>query len=125
MVYLFVKDGNVEHYADKEEAQRLFGYGEPDLEITEKQYDEAEGLFRIINGKIFLGKTKEEKKEDLATEKRSTRDGYLLETDKYMISDFPISENKKDEMKKYRQTLRDLPENKNFPDIEVPSIPVL
>ena len=126
MVYLFVtKDKKVEHYADKAEAQKLFGYGEPNKIITEEEYDKAEGLFRLINGKIFLGKTEEEKKEELATEKRRIRDGYLLQTDKYMISDFPLTSEKRKEIKEYRQILRDIPEKKEFPDVEIPSIPVL
>lgn len=126
MVYLFItKDKKVEAYANKEEAQKLMGYGEPDKEITEKEYDSAEGLFRLINGKIFLGKTKEEKKEDLAMQKREIRNSYLLQTDKYMINDFPINENQKETIKEYRQMLRDIPTQKGFPEIVIPPIPVL
>ena len=123
MVYLFItKQNTVEHYADKEEAQRLFGYGEPDLVITEEEYDQAEGLFRLINGKIFLGKTEEEKKEELAVEKRTIRDKYLQETDKYLLPDFPITKDNLTKVIEYRQTLRDLPEQKDFPDVEVPEL---
>ena len=126
MVYLFItKDKTVEHYADKKEAQDLFGYGEPDLEITEQQYDEAQGLFRLIDGKIFLGKTDEEKKEDKAVEVRQLRDYYLKQTDVYLLEDFPLNKTQKDVIIKYRQELRDLPSKKGFPYIDVPSIPKL
>ena len=123
MVYLFItKTKTVEHYADKEEAQRLFGYGEPDMVITEKQYDEAEGIFRLIDGKIFLGKTEEEKKEELSVEKRSIRDSYLKNTDKYVLSDFPITSKQKEKVLSYRKMLRDLPEQKDFPNIDIPKL---
>ena len=126
MVYLFItKDGNVEHFTNLKEAQELYGLGKPDMEISEKQYDEAEGLFRVIDGKIHLGKTKDELKEEKAQEKRNIRNCYLLQTDKYLIPDFPISDEKRKEIKEYRQILRDLPTEKDFPDIEVPAIPVL
>ena len=126
MVYLFItKDGKVEHFADKKEAQKLYGYGEPDMEITEKQYDKAEGLFRVIDGKIYLGKTKDELKEEKAQEKRNIRNCYLMQTDKYLIPDFPISDEKRKEIKEYRQILRDIPTQKGFPDIEIPTIPVV
>ena len=126
MVYLFItKDKTVEHYVDKEEAQKLFGYGEPDMVITEQQYDEAQGLFRLIDGKIFLGKTDEEKKEDKAVEVRQVRDSYLKQTDVYLLADFPLNKTQKDVIIKYRQELRDLPSAKDFPYIEVPSIPKL
>ena len=123
MVYLFItKTKTVEHYADKEEAQRLFGYGEPDMVITEKQYDEAEGIFRLIDGKIFLGKTKEEKREELSMEKRSVRDTYLKGTDKYVLPDFPITPEQKEKVLAYRKELRDLPEQKNFPNVDIPKL---
>ena len=123
MVYLFItKDKKVEHYANKLEAQKLFGYGEPDKIITEEEYNKAEGLFRLINGKIFLGKTDEEKKEELAIEKRVVRDKYLQQTDKYLLPDFPITKDDLVKIIEYRQTLRDIPQNKDFPDVDIPEL---
>lgn len=125
MVYLFVtKSNTVEPYADKEEAQRLFGYGEPDMTITDKEYEEADGIIRLIDGKIFIGKTENEKREELALEKRKIRDERLIKTDKFMITDFPISEKNKKIIKDYRQELRDIPQREQFPFIEIPDIPV-
>jgi hypothetical protein len=42
---------------------------------------------------------------------RTERDYLLNETDKYMVTDFPITEEKKQEILTYRQSLRDLPAN--------------
>ena len=39
---------------------------------------------------------------------RELRDEMLSKTDKYMISDFPINEEKREEWKEYRQKLRDI-----------------
>lgn len=50
---------------------------------------------------------------------RIERDGKLAETDKYMIPDFPISEEEREQYKTYRQYLRDLPEANGFPDVPV------
>lgn len=42
---------------------------------------------------------------------RTIRNNFLLQTDKYFISDFPISPEKKNIILNYRQQLRDLPQN--------------
>jgi hypothetical protein len=40
---------------------------------------------------------------------RKIRDGLLKETDKYAVSDFPMSDDERTAMTQYRQELRDLP----------------
>ena len=40
-----------------------------------------------------------------------------------MLSDFPISEEQKQELLMYRQALRDMPENPEFPDVPYPHKP--
>ena len=57
--------------------------------------------------------------ELLAQEKRAERDNLLAQTDKYMLSDFPITEEKLAQYKAYRQYLRDLPEQAGFPNVDV------
>lgn len=48
---------------------------------------------------------------------RETRNELLSETDKYFsISDYPISEEKKNEIRVYRQALRDIPQQDGFPN---------
>ncbi len=46
---------------------------------------------------------------------RSQRDMLLKESDKYMMSDYPISNDNKALVLAYRQALRDLPENTEDP----------
>lgn len=60
--------------------------------------------------------TKVNRDEQLARELRQTRNEELRETDVYMLSDYPITPEKRQEMLEYRQWLRDLPELDGFPD---------
>ncbi len=53
--------------------------------------------------------------EELAKEIRSKRDKLLRDTDKYLISDYPISPEDLEAVKAYRQALRDIPEQSGFP----------
>lgn len=45
---------------------------------------------------------------------RAVRNGYLTETDKYMIADFPITEEEREQYKAYRQYLRDHTKTENW-----------
>lgn len=58
--------------------------------------------------------------EEFAERKRRERDAKLSSTDKYMVIDFPISEEKRQQIKEYRQLLRDLTQNELWPDVEIP-----
>ena len=57
--------------------------------------------------------------DELAAQKRAERDSLLAQTDKYMLPDFPITEEKLVQYKAYRQYLRDLPEQAGFPNVDV------
>jgi len=50
---------------------------------------------------------------------RGYRDEKLLKTDKYMMPDFPITEEKREEWKIYRQALRDITTNISLADIVI------
>lgn len=54
-----------------------------------------------------------------AEELRAERDSLLEQTDKYMISDFPITDEERTQYKVYRQYLRDLPASWDFPNVEI------
>ena len=55
----------------------------------------------------------------LAQEKRAERDNLLAQTDKYMLSDFPITDEEREQYKAYRQYLRDVPAQPDFPSVEL------
>jgi len=50
---------------------------------------------------------------------RELRNSMLLESDKFMIPDFPITDEKREEWKVYRQLLRDLPENTDLNGLQM------
>ena len=56
----------------------------------------------------------EEKREKV----RFNRDQYLRETDKYMLSDYPVSEEEREKYRAYRRYLRDYPETAEWFDKE-------
>lgn len=62
--------------------------------------------------------------EDRAKAAREKRDRLLAETDFLLMPDYPISEEALEELKVYRQSLRDVPEQAGFPNtIEWPETP--
>ena len=58
--------------------------------------------------------------DKLASELRNKRNVLLQETDKYMIPDYPITEEQLEQVKIYREYLRDFTESANFPNIDEP-----
>lgn len=61
-------------------------------------------------------KTEEEKLNELATTIRSKRNSLLAETDYLLMPDYPISEEYLSRIKEYRQELRDITKQENFPE---------
>lgn len=62
--------------------------------------------------------------EELASIVRGNRDSKLSETDYLLASDYPISKENLDEVKAYRQALRDITEQTGFPkDVIWPDVP--
>lgn len=71
-------------------------------------------------------KTEEQKLNELATTIRSKRNLLLAETDYFLMPDYPISEEYLEKVKEYRQQLRDLTKQENFPTAVVfPKFPKL
>ncbi len=77
---------------------------------------DASGCLCLID---YPEKTTEEK----AALIRKKRNALLKQTDKYMLTDFPVSSEKRNEYKTYRQRLRDITKQSGFPDfVEFPTI---
>lgn len=88
------------------------------------KHDYISGNFTEINEcpdwKIQL------EKEVLSLDVRLERNKLLSDTDHLIQSDYPISDEKKQEIKVYRQALRDIPQQDGFPDNVVwPDKPVI
>lgn len=55
---------------------------------------------------------------------RDKRDNLIGETDYYLMPDYPSNPQNLEELKGYRQALRDVPEQKGFPrDVRWPDVP--
>ena len=66
-----------------------------------------------VNGEYVLTSSAEAIEQKQA-EVRAVRNQYLVETDKYMIPDFPITEEERQQYKDYRMYLRDYPETEGW-----------
>ena len=80
-VYLAIKGNVVIHHTDLSAMESMDGISQPDMTITEEEFYAADGLVRLINGRIFLGKTDAEKASEEAIEKIRVLKKNLAETD--------------------------------------------
>ena len=80
-VYLAIKGDGVIHHTDLSAMESMDGISQPDMTITEEEFYAAEGLVRLIDGNIFLGKTDAEKAREEALEKIRVLKSNLAETD--------------------------------------------
>ena len=58
-----------------------------------------------------------------ALSKRQWRDWELMQTDYLLMPDYPLAEDKRADLLRYRQSLRDYPASPGFPDCEQPVKP--
>lgn len=82
-----------------------------DSEHNVSDYIEANGEFVLKNEPKGL--------EVLAEEKRAIRNQYLTDADKYMIPDFPVSDEERALWIKYREYLRNITKDPKFPNVDV------
>lgn len=85
----------------------------PSIKLSEQQWNEAlTGEYKVVKGKHVNGRVEEE--VDISSIRQS-RNRKLAESDWTQLPDSPLSEEKKEEWKVYRQKLRDItkPENIN------------
>ena len=81
MVYLAIKDGGVVHHTSLQALKEMDGIEKPDMEISNEEFEAAGCLVRLIKGKIFIGKTKEEKTAEENEQKVNVLKQKLAETD--------------------------------------------
>ena len=62
--------------------------------------------------------------DELESQVRAERNRKIAETDYYMMSDYPSNPQNLEELKVYRQALRDVPKQEGFPrDVRWPDVP--
>ena len=80
-VYLAIKGDVVIHHTDLSAMESMDGISQPDMTITEEEFYAADGLVRLIDGRIFLGRTDAEKASEEAIERIRILKKNLAETD--------------------------------------------
>ena len=104
--------GRISNYNLSPELMTKDGY-KPLVVIEEPTEDKPLVRYRETDEQIEQY-AEEKPIEQKQTEVRSIRNQYLSETDKYMIADFPITEEQREEYKEYRAYLRDYTEKENW-----------
>ena len=114
--YYYDKIYDDHHLGSFTESTKLaceLGWQDNSVAITETEVSEVNG-WTYLKG-YAPKKTEEQKLNELATAIRSKRNSLLAETDYLLMSDYPISAEYLARIKKYRQELRDLTKQENFP----------
>ena len=88
------------------------GSREGDTVLTDETITALETGEKVIRDGEVVDRPAEEKE----AEARMQRNTLLSATDKYMVSDFPISEEEREQYVAYRQYLRDYPASVDFPE---------
>lgn len=88
---------------------------EGDLLISDEQKQLIENGELVFSNGQLTEKSREQKEAD----KRLERNILLQSTDKYMLSDYPLTEEERELYRQYRQYLRDFPENDDFGNSEI------
>lgn len=84
------------------------------LLIKASRHDGEIGWY-LINGEWQTNQVIETY-EERCTKMRNRRNKYLQQTDIYMIEDYPVTLELKNQIKTYRQELRDITAQAGFPD---------
>ena len=95
----------------------------PNVEVTDEVWQQA--LVDVANAYVdgkFIKKDFSTTEEETQI-KRLSRDILLGESDWTQFGDSPLSDSKKTEWATYRQSLRDLPAQSGFPDVDMPTKP--
>jgi hypothetical protein len=124
MIYLFLTNYGIDPHTVKE-----YGKGEFLGEITEQEWQQADQLARMIDGKLFLGKTQAEKDREQADVVRAKRDSLIDKEDwRYTRYNSEVRQGltPSDDivaLDTYMQALRDIPEQVGFPwNVEWPTL---
>ena len=86
-------------------------------------YIDTDGNVYCVRVETFSSEESEENLDVKKVNMRNSRDAMLRASDWTQMSDSPLSSSKKTEWATYRQTLRDLPSDSNWPNISFPDQP--
>lgn len=123
--YYYDKLYEDQHLGSFTESTKLayeLGWQDNHVLITETEVSEVNG-WTYLKG-YAPKKSEEQKLDELATVIRSKRNLLLAETDYLLMPDYPISQEYLEKVKEYRQQLRDITKQDEFPkDVTFPNFP--
>lgn len=129
MIYIWKKNGKAYVHTDLEGAKQLDGLTTQPTKTLKDDvfYRDYDGLARVIDGELVLGKTEQEVKDEKASEIRRIRDRKIEEiqwriqryTEQKAIGTTTDSEANYKKILQYVQDLRDVPEQEGFPETVV------
>lgn len=121
---------SIDWYNDINKRNEYIGDGLPIPSVFPAVVDTENKL--ILNGVVsiddaitFFSEQTNKELEIKKNEIRNIRNAYLLQSDSYLLSDFPRGEIAEQDILDYRQSLRDLPGQERFPEsVEWPTNPL-
>lgn len=114
--YYYDKIYSDNHLGSFTESTKLayeLGWQDHTVAITDTEVSDLDG-WTYLKG-YAPKKSEEQKLTELATKIRTKRNSLLAETDYLLMPDYSISEEYLKKVKEYRQQLRDLTKQENFP----------
>lgn len=126
MYYITVNEKNIGFHVSNMKPEDMTNV----YEISDGEYDPS-SRYKVVKGelqKLTESEIEKERNEfrlnSLSIEMRNKRDALLSDSDKYMLLDNweSYSDEQKTSIKDYRKKLRDLPSQKEFPEIEMPTL---
>jgi hypothetical protein len=127
MVYLAKKGSGVVVHANREAMKLMDGIDTPDMTLTDAEWTAADGLARLIDGAIFLGKTDAEKRAEQEAAVLHQRDAVFAATVDRLCNAARWADLSGEEQAawiQYRRDLRDITEQAGYPyDVVWPPIP--
>ena len=123
--YYYEKIYDDKHLGSFTESTKLaydLGWQNNHVLITDTEVSEVTG-WTYLKG-YAPKKSEEEKLNELATTIRTKRNSLLADSDYLLMPDYPISQECLEKVKEYRQELRDITKQENFPTAVVfPDLP--
>lgn len=115
-VYYYEKineDQSITNYTTVTKVAKALGWQNNHVAITDTEVSDLNS-WTYLKG-YAPKKTEEQKLDELATTIRTKRNSLLAETDYLLMPDYPISQEYLEKVKEYRQRLRDVTKQDEFP----------
>lgn len=104
---------NTIHFLPKMKSYKILELEDKDIEKTKN------GVYYLAGFSGNVKESSDEKKQEVLL----LRDAALKNTDYMMMTDYPIDDEKKEKIKKYRQEWRDITKKRGFPFVKLPNLP--